>query len=92
METATRCLRNLEHHEEFDHEEEQDGMIVYKGLDVYVPPINDKEPETKEYYEKIVLKFDIISDERSELVRTLRNGVKKFEGDQMIKLIDENQK
>ncbi|GJW73768.1 hypothetical protein Tco_0133138 [Tanacetum coccineum] len=37
-----------------------------------------------EYYEKIVLKFDIISDERSELVRTLRNGVKKFEDDQMM--------
>ncbi|GKD11451.1 hypothetical protein Tco_1191136 [Tanacetum coccineum] len=32
----------------FDPEEEQDGMNVYKGLDVYVPPINDKEPETKE--------------------------------------------
>ncbi|GJV21772.1 hypothetical protein Tco_1370792 [Tanacetum coccineum] len=37
-----------------------------------------------EYYEKIVLKFDIIFDERSELVRTLRNGVKKFEDDQMM--------
>ncbi|GJY61365.1 hypothetical protein Tco_0462022 [Tanacetum coccineum] len=36
------------------------------------------------YYEKIVLKFDIISDERSELVRTLRNGVKKFEDGQMM--------
>ncbi|GKD46779.1 hypothetical protein Tco_1271424 [Tanacetum coccineum] len=68
METETRCLGKLEHHGEFDPEEEQDGMNVYKGLDVYVPPINDKEPETKEeYYEKIVLKFDIISDERSEL-------------------------
>ncbi|GJX97842.1 hypothetical protein Tco_0353640 [Tanacetum coccineum] len=30
--------------------EEQDGMNVYKGLDVYVPPINDKEPETKKQY------------------------------------------
>ncbi|GKB37124.1 ulp1 protease family, C-terminal catalytic domain-containing protein [Tanacetum coccineum] len=38
----------------------------------------------KEYYEKIILKFDIISDERSQLVRTLRNGVKKFKDDQMI--------
>ncbi|GJY28151.1 hypothetical protein Tco_0403918 [Tanacetum coccineum] len=37
-----------------------------------------------EYYEKIVLKFDIISNERSELVRTLRNRVKKFEDDQMM--------
>ncbi|GKC53762.1 hypothetical protein Tco_1076507 [Tanacetum coccineum] len=85
METETRRLGKLEHHGEFNHEEEQDGINVYKGLDVYVPLINDKEPETKEeYYEKIVLKFDIISDERSELVRTLRNGVKKFEDDQMM--------
>ncbi|GJV73297.1 hypothetical protein Tco_1493292 [Tanacetum coccineum] len=85
METETRRLGKLEHHGEFNHEEEQDGINVYKGLDVYVPLINDKEPETKEeYYEKIVLKFDIISDERSELVKTLRNGVKKFEDDQMM--------
>ncbi|GJU16817.1 hypothetical protein Tco_1144783 [Tanacetum coccineum] len=85
METETRRLGKLEHHKEFDLEEEQDGMNVYKELDVYVAPINDKEPETKEeYYEKIVLKFDIISDERSELVRTLRNAVKKFEDDQMM--------
>ncbi|GKD91087.1 hypothetical protein Tco_1366594 [Tanacetum coccineum] len=85
METKTRCLGKLEHHGEFDPEEEKDGMNVYKGLDVYVPLINDKEPETKEeYYEKIVLKFDIISDERSELVRTLKNGVKKFEDDHIM--------
>ncbi|GJW62654.1 ulp1 protease family, C-terminal catalytic domain-containing protein [Tanacetum coccineum] len=38
----------------------------------------------QEYYEKVILKFDIISDKRSELVRTLRNGVKKFEDDQMM--------
>ncbi|GJT86936.1 hypothetical protein Tco_1068653 [Tanacetum coccineum] len=70
---------------EWENQFKHDGINVYKGLDVYVPPINDKEPETKEeYYEKIVLKFDIISDERSELVRTLRNGVKKFEDDQMM--------
>ncbi|GJW11376.1 ulp1 protease family, C-terminal catalytic domain-containing protein [Tanacetum coccineum] len=36
----------------FDPEEEQDGRNVYKGLDVYVPPINDKEPETKEEYKQ----------------------------------------
>ncbi|GJZ43371.1 hypothetical protein Tco_0590626 [Tanacetum coccineum] len=85
METETRCLGKLEHHGEFDPEEEHDGMNVYKGLDVYVPPINNKEPETKEeYYEKIVLKFDIISDERSELVRMLRNAVKKFKDNQMM--------
>ncbi|GJV16420.1 hypothetical protein Tco_1361743 [Tanacetum coccineum] len=68
IETETRCLGKLEHNGEFDPEEEHDGMNVYKGLDVYIPPINDKEPEKK----------------RSELVRTLRNGVKKFEYDQMM--------
>ncbi|GJY04430.1 hypothetical protein Tco_0370370 [Tanacetum coccineum] len=66
METKTRCLGKLEHHGEFDPEEEKDGMNVYKGLDVYVPLINDKEPETK------------------ELVRTLKNGVKKFEDDHIM--------
>ncbi|GKC63985.1 ulp1 protease family, C-terminal catalytic domain-containing protein [Tanacetum coccineum] len=85
METKTRCLGKLEHHGEFDPEEEQYRMNVYKGLNVYVPLINDKEPETKEeYYEKIVLKFDIISNERSELVKTLKNGVKKFEDDHIM--------
>ncbi|GJW67987.1 hypothetical protein Tco_0122411 [Tanacetum coccineum] len=52
METETRCLGKLEHHGEFDPEEHKDGMNVYKGLDVYVPPINDKEPETKEEYKQ----------------------------------------
>ncbi|GJS29287.1 hypothetical protein Tco_0489907 [Tanacetum coccineum] len=70
METEKRCLGKLEHHGDFDTEEEQDGLNLYKGLDVYVEPINDREPETKE--------------ERSELVRTLRDGVKKFEEDQMM--------
>nr|GEZ36430.1 hypothetical protein [Tanacetum cinerariifolium] len=50
MEKETRCLEKLEHHGEFDSEEEQGGMNVYKGLDVYVPPINNKEPKTKEEY------------------------------------------
>ncbi|GKC51557.1 hypothetical protein Tco_1074302 [Tanacetum coccineum] len=75
METYTRCLAKLEHHGDFDHEEEQDGMNVYKGLDVYVSPINDKELETKEKYEKIM-------EERHVLIRTLIDGVTKFEQDQ----------
>ncbi|GJT69293.1 hypothetical protein Tco_1028579 [Tanacetum coccineum] len=76
IETKTRCLGKLEHHGEFDPEEEQDGMNVYKGLDVHVPPINDKEPETKEeFYEKIIEKFDKIIEERLVLVRTLTDGV-----------------
>ncbi|GJV08923.1 hypothetical protein Tco_1346579 [Tanacetum coccineum] len=83
METETRCLGKLEHHGEFDPEEEQDGMNVYKGLDVYVPPINDKEPETKEeFYEKIIEKFHKIMEERLVLVRTLTYRVAKFEHDQ----------
>ncbi|GJV92574.1 hypothetical protein Tco_1540387 [Tanacetum coccineum] len=57
METEAICLGKMEHHGEFDPEEEQDGMNVYKGLDVYVPPINDKEPETKENVEKWSEKF-----------------------------------
>ncbi|GKA78519.1 hypothetical protein Tco_0785056, partial [Tanacetum coccineum] len=83
METETRRLGKLEHHGEFNHEEEQDGINVYKGLDVYVPPINDKEPETKEeFYEKIIEKFHKIMEERLVLVRTLTDGVAKFEHDQ----------
>ncbi|GKB88651.1 hypothetical protein Tco_0960923, partial [Tanacetum coccineum] len=83
METEKRCLGKLEHHVEFDPEEEQNGLDLYKGLDVYVLPINDKEPETKEeFYEKIIQKFDKIMEERRVLVRTLIDGVAKFEQDQ----------
>ncbi|GKA45878.1 hypothetical protein Tco_0738674 [Tanacetum coccineum] len=55
--------------------EDQNEVVVKKEVG---------QEEVVEYYEKIVLKFDIISNERSELVRTLRNGVKKFEDDQMM--------
>ncbi|GJY32645.1 hypothetical protein Tco_0417114 [Tanacetum coccineum] len=48
IETEKRCMGKLEHHGEFDPEEEHDGLDLYKGLDVYVVPINDREPETKE--------------------------------------------
>ncbi|GJV03486.1 hypothetical protein Tco_1337055 [Tanacetum coccineum] len=51
METEKRCLGKLEHHGEFDPKEEQDGLNLYKGLDVYVVLINDREPKTKEYVE-----------------------------------------
>ncbi|GKE29169.1 hypothetical protein Tco_1444553 [Tanacetum coccineum] len=82
METETRCLGKLEHHGEFDPEE-QDVMNVYKGLDVYVPQINDKEPETKEeFYENIIEKFHKIMEKRLVLVQTLTNGISKFEHDQ----------
>nr|GEV02245.1 hypothetical protein [Tanacetum cinerariifolium] len=55
--------------------------------------VNWKDVKTKNnfYYgpltsimNKIIQKFDKISEERSELVRTLRDRVKKFENDQMM--------
>nr|GEW75167.1 hypothetical protein [Tanacetum cinerariifolium] len=61
MKTETRCLGQLEHHGEFDREEEHDGMNVYKGLDVYVPPINDKEPKTKESTRRCLMMPNSIS-------------------------------
>ncbi|GKD26150.1 hypothetical protein Tco_1232364 [Tanacetum coccineum] len=75
MEIEKRWLGKLEHHVEFDPEEEQDGLDMYKGLDVYVVSINDREPKTNE-------KFDKILEERRVLVRTLTDGVTKFEHDQ----------
>nr|GEX41364.1 hypothetical protein [Tanacetum cinerariifolium] len=76
METETRCLGKLEHLREFNPEEEQDGINVYKILDVYVPPINDKEPETKEeFYEKRIQTFDKVLEERCVLIHTLTYGV-----------------
>nr|GEU70112.1 ulp1 protease family, C-terminal catalytic domain-containing protein [Tanacetum cinerariifolium] len=79
METEIRCLGKLEHLREFNPEEEQDGMNVYKRLDVYVPSINDKEPESKEeFYEKRIQKFDKVLEERCVLIHTLTYGVTKF--------------
>ncbi|GKE02241.1 hypothetical protein Tco_1390224 [Tanacetum coccineum] len=83
MEIEKRYFEKLEHHVEFNPEEEQDGLDLYKGLDVYVVQINDREPEKmKEFYEKIIQKFDKILEERRVLVRTLTYGVAKFEQDQ----------
>nr|GEV90589.1 hypothetical protein [Tanacetum cinerariifolium] len=50
METSKGCLGNIEHHEDFDPDEEQNGIDLYKGLD--------------EFYEKIIEKFTKISEER----------------------------
>nr|GFA13777.1 hypothetical protein [Tanacetum cinerariifolium] len=85
METRQKCLGSLEHHEDFNPEEKQIGIDLYKGLDVYNEPLSDRIPVTREeYYEKIIQKFDKISKERSKLVRTLRDRVTKFENDQMM--------
>ncbi|GJX43001.1 hypothetical protein Tco_0259677 [Tanacetum coccineum] len=51
METSQRCLGSLEHHGEFDPEEEQNGIDLYKRLDVYIEPLSDRIPVTKEYKE-----------------------------------------
>ncbi|GJX57368.1 hypothetical protein Tco_0287265, partial [Tanacetum coccineum] len=51
METKKRCLGNLEHHGDFDPDEEQNGLDLYKGLDVYIVPLKDREPVTKEQSE-----------------------------------------
>ncbi|GJU30810.1 hypothetical protein Tco_1174399 [Tanacetum coccineum] len=48
MEKSQRCLGSLEHHGEFDPEEEQNGIDLYKGLDVYIEPLSDRIPVTKE--------------------------------------------
>ena len=48
MEMIDNCLGKLEHHEEFDPEEEQTGLNFYKGMDVYNEPLPPKRPETKQ--------------------------------------------
>nr|GEU92489.1 hypothetical protein [Tanacetum cinerariifolium] len=76
METRQKCLGSLEHHGDFNPEEEPIGIDLYKGLDVYIKPLSDRIPVTRvDYYKKIIQKFDKILKERSELVRTLRDGV-----------------
>nr|GEU48346.1 hypothetical protein [Tanacetum cinerariifolium] len=53
IETRKRCLGNLEHYEEFDPKKEQTDIDLYKGLDVYIEPLNDRKPVTKEEKENI---------------------------------------
>ncbi|GKD80202.1 ulp1 protease family, C-terminal catalytic domain-containing protein, partial [Tanacetum coccineum] len=69
METSKGCLGNLEHHEDFDPDKDQNGIDLYKGLD---------------FYEKIIEKFTKITEERYELIETLREGMTKFGEDQGI--------
>nr|GEY95147.1 ulp1 protease family, C-terminal catalytic domain-containing protein [Tanacetum cinerariifolium] len=84
-ETSKGCLGNIEHHEDFDPDEEQNGIDLYKGLDVSIEPLSERKPVTKEeFYEKIIEKFTKISEERSELIETLREGMTKFGEDQGI--------
>nr|GEY67890.1 hypothetical protein [Tanacetum cinerariifolium] len=51
METRQKCLGSLEHHGDFNSEEEQIGIDLYKGLDVYIEPLSDRIPVTREYRE-----------------------------------------
>nr|GEZ82706.1 hypothetical protein [Tanacetum cinerariifolium] len=48
MKTSQRCLGSLEHHGEFDPEEKQNSIDLYKGLDVYIEQLSDRIPVTKE--------------------------------------------
>ncbi|GKE06104.1 hypothetical protein Tco_1398122 [Tanacetum coccineum] len=51
METSQRCLGNQENQGKFNPEEEQIGIDLYKGFDVYIEPLNNRKPVTKEYKE-----------------------------------------
>nr|GEX48524.1 hypothetical protein [Tanacetum cinerariifolium]GEX48531.1 hypothetical protein [Tanacetum cinerariifolium] len=42
METRQNCLGSLEHYRDFNPEEEQIGIDLYKGLDVYIEPLSDR--------------------------------------------------
>ncbi|PWA75107.1 hypothetical protein CTI12_AA228290 [Artemisia annua] len=85
MEIKDNCLGKLEHHEEFDPEEEQTGLNFYKGTDVYTEPLPPKRPETKEeFVDKIEEKFENISNEKAELAETLKEGMQKFKGDKTL--------
>ncbi|GJW67991.1 hypothetical protein Tco_0122415 [Tanacetum coccineum] len=53
METSKGCLGNLEHHEDFDPDEDQNGIDLYKGLDVYIEPLSERKPVTKELIETL---------------------------------------
>ncbi|PWA90907.1 hypothetical protein CTI12_AA012830 [Artemisia annua] len=54
-------------------------------MDVYNEPLPPKRPETKEeFVEKIEEKFEIISNEKTELVETLKEGLQKFKGDKTL--------
>ena len=56
MEMKEECLGKLDHHEEFDPDEEQTGLNLYKGNDVYNEPLPPKRPETIEV--KFTFYFD----------------------------------
>ncbi|GJT18982.1 hypothetical protein Tco_0877688 [Tanacetum coccineum] len=77
VETSKGYLGNLEHHEDFDPDEDQNGIDLYKGLDVYIEPLSERKPVTnEEFYEKIIEKFTKISEE-SESESDADNNNKK---------------
>ncbi|PWA44220.1 hypothetical protein CTI12_AA530240 [Artemisia annua] len=78
LEKKQKCLGKLEHHGEFNQEEDQSGCInLYQGADVYFEEDIEDEtsPTTKEdYYRLVESSLDRISKERKEMLETLVEG------------------
>nr|GEZ02940.1 hypothetical protein [Tanacetum cinerariifolium] len=53
------------------------GLDFYKGLDVYIVPLSERNPVTKE-------RFRLISKKRVEMVEILKEGISKFKGDNLM--------
>nr|GFA11026.1 hypothetical protein [Tanacetum cinerariifolium] len=80
METSKGCLGNLEHHEDFDPDEDQNGIDLYKGLDVYIKPLSERKPVQRRSFMRRSLrnlpKFQK-KDEYSESESDIDNNNKK---------------
>ncbi|PWA37056.1 hypothetical protein CTI12_AA594850 [Artemisia annua] len=88
LEKKQKCLGKLEHHGEFNQEEDQSGCInLYQGADVYFEEEIEDEtsPATKEdYYRLVESSLDRISKERKEMLETLVEGCTKYNEDRMM--------
>ncbi|PWA40472.1 hypothetical protein CTI12_AA560510 [Artemisia annua] len=77
LEKKEKCLGKLEHHGEFNEDEDQSGCInLYQGADVYF--------EEEDYYRLIESSLDRISKERKEMLETLNEGCTKYNEDRMM--------
>ncbi|GJT27851.1 hypothetical protein Tco_0908126 [Tanacetum coccineum] len=77
METSKGCLGNLEHHEDFDPDEDQNGIDLYKGLDVYIEPLSERKPVTKEYSESKSVADNNNKKNNDEEEKEKRNDISK---------------